>query len=221
MPYTVIGADGREYGPVEIADLKSWLGENRLTLQSQVKDVTTGQILFLGSLPEFAGSASPYGNPQTPQQPPMAQPSGNPYVQPQPGFQAPMSYAAYPRADVSMVGERPPAITIISVLLALGGIASPIMGIGFIMLPNSPVRPVNISPEILVGIGILLIVSGIINFAIAVGLWQMKKWAAYTYFVVTLIGQIISIALGSFNIIGICVILIVVAYIVKYLPRMT
>lgn len=56
--YKIIGADGREYGPVSAEVIRQWISEGRANLQSRVQ--TEGSTVWqtLAELPEFAAPAS-------------------------------------------------------------------------------------------------------------------------------------------------------------------
>ena len=57
--FTIIGGDGQEYGPVSLQQLRSWLTEGRVNLDTQAKAVGSTEWQRLGDLPEFgAGSTS-------------------------------------------------------------------------------------------------------------------------------------------------------------------
>jgi len=60
--YFVIGGDGKEYGPVDSGTLKSWVTEQRVGPQSQVRDVNTGRIMPASQVPGlFAASGGGAG----------------------------------------------------------------------------------------------------------------------------------------------------------------
>lgn len=52
--YKIIGADGNEYGPVTLEQLRQWLTENRVNTQTKVLPDGATDWIPLGSLPEFA-----------------------------------------------------------------------------------------------------------------------------------------------------------------------
>ena len=56
--YKVIGADQKEYGPVTAEQLRQWIAEGRVSLQTQVLPEGATEWKALGDLPEFA-AASP------------------------------------------------------------------------------------------------------------------------------------------------------------------
>lgn len=53
--FTIIGADGKEYGPVTAEKLREWIASGRANAQTQCR--REGEVAWstLGSLPEFAG----------------------------------------------------------------------------------------------------------------------------------------------------------------------
>ncbi len=52
--YKIIGADGRDYGPVSAAELRQWISEGRANAQTQVQADGSSDWRTLGALPEFA-----------------------------------------------------------------------------------------------------------------------------------------------------------------------
>ncbi|HYC70350.1 MAG TPA: hypothetical protein VEB66_04025 [Opitutaceae bacterium] len=57
--YTIIGADGREYGPVSAEKVRDWIAAGRANAQTRIKAVDAAEWTFIGALPEFAGAAAP------------------------------------------------------------------------------------------------------------------------------------------------------------------
>lgn len=61
--FYIIGGDGKEYGPVGADQLRAWMRENRVTLQTQARRDGAETWAPLGAFPEFspgaAGSTSP------------------------------------------------------------------------------------------------------------------------------------------------------------------
>ncbi|HEY1789894.1 MAG TPA: GYF domain-containing protein [Verrucomicrobiae bacterium] len=60
--YTVIGGDGKEYGPISDGDLRKWIAEGRLNAQSLVKAESDAEFRPLATFPEIAdvfGAAAP------------------------------------------------------------------------------------------------------------------------------------------------------------------
>ena len=52
--YKIIGADGKEYGPITVEQLRQWISEGRVNPQTRVKSEGATGWQPLGSLPEFA-----------------------------------------------------------------------------------------------------------------------------------------------------------------------
>ena len=57
--YRIIGADGREYGPVTAGQLQQWIVEGRANAQTQTLAPGAPEWKPLGRLPEFAGQFAP------------------------------------------------------------------------------------------------------------------------------------------------------------------
>jgi uncharacterized RDD family membrane protein YckC len=57
--FTIIGADGKEYGPVSAAKVNEWIAGGRANLQTQARRASDADWKTLGDFPEFqpAGSA--------------------------------------------------------------------------------------------------------------------------------------------------------------------
>jgi hypothetical protein len=55
--YKIIGADGKEYGPVSIEQLRQWLNEGRVNLQTRVLAEGATDWKNLGEVPELSGIA--------------------------------------------------------------------------------------------------------------------------------------------------------------------
>src|SRR6185503_3175336 len=51
--FTIIGADGKEYGPVTADQIKQWMAENRLTPNMQARRAGATDWLRIGDLPEL------------------------------------------------------------------------------------------------------------------------------------------------------------------------
>jgi GYF domain 2/Domain of unknown function (DUF4190) len=52
--YRIIGADGREYGPISVEQMRQWIAEGRLNAESRVRSETAADWVALGSIPELA-----------------------------------------------------------------------------------------------------------------------------------------------------------------------
>ncbi len=91
--------------------------------------------------------------------------------------------------------KRPLGVTILSILIGIGGLAALLLGILFIGLfaaigHNFGVSHPNLRTAFdIIGwiLGILPLVIGIIYLAVAIGLWLLKSWAFWTTVVVSAI----------------------------------
>lgn len=54
LEYTVMGDDGKEYGPVTVEQIRQWIAEGRLEKKTPVKPANANDWMFLGDLEEFA-----------------------------------------------------------------------------------------------------------------------------------------------------------------------
>jgi hypothetical protein len=54
MSYTIIGGDGKQYGPITEADLRKWISEGRLNAQSLAKAESDAEFRPLSTFPELA-----------------------------------------------------------------------------------------------------------------------------------------------------------------------
>jgi len=73
--FTIIGGDGKEYGPASAEQLRSWINAGRANLETKAKLAGETDFRRLGDFPEFGGPATPA------EPPPLA---GN--FDPAPGF---------------------------------------------------------------------------------------------------------------------------------------
>jgi len=61
--YKIIGADGKEYGPVSADDLRKWIAEGRLNVQSLARAENDAAFRPLSAFPEFAKAFAPAASP--------------------------------------------------------------------------------------------------------------------------------------------------------------
>jgi uncharacterized membrane protein len=57
--YSIIGGDGKEYGPITDADVRLWIAEGRLNAHSLAKGEGDAEFRELAQFPEFAGVLAP------------------------------------------------------------------------------------------------------------------------------------------------------------------
>ncbi|MBI2512297.1 MAG: DUF4339 domain-containing protein [Opitutae bacterium] len=74
--FTIIGADGKEYGPVTADKLREWIASGRANAQTQVRRDGESAWSNLGSLPDFAGAFAA-AQPPPPPAPTAAAASGS------------------------------------------------------------------------------------------------------------------------------------------------
>src|SRR5271156_5546505 len=57
--YTIIGGDGKQYGPISGDDLRKWISEGRLNAQSLAKAESDAEFRTLSTFPELADAFAP------------------------------------------------------------------------------------------------------------------------------------------------------------------
>jgi len=57
--YKIIGGDGKEYGPVDLAQMQRWLRENRINGATMAQAAAGGEWKPVSSFPEFASAPPP------------------------------------------------------------------------------------------------------------------------------------------------------------------
>lgn len=71
--FTILGADGKEYGPVAEAKIKEWILGGRANLQTKARRADGTEWRILGDFPEFGGTApAPTGLAEPPLADPVA-----------------------------------------------------------------------------------------------------------------------------------------------------
>jgi hypothetical protein len=71
--FTIIGGDGKEYGPVTVEQVQAWIAGGRANLDTQAKRVGESSWQRLGDFPEFSGATA--GAASAPPPPPAATPA--------------------------------------------------------------------------------------------------------------------------------------------------
>jgi hypothetical protein len=56
--YTIIGGDGKEYGPVSVEQVRAWIAGGRANLSTKVREVGTDTWKSIAECPEIAGSGA-------------------------------------------------------------------------------------------------------------------------------------------------------------------
>lgn len=70
--YTIIGSDGKEYGPVSAEDLQKWIAEGRANAQTQVRAEGAADWQPLAAVPELSGPSKAMSPPPLSIRPPVA-----------------------------------------------------------------------------------------------------------------------------------------------------
>jgi hypothetical protein len=104
--------------------------------------------------------------------------------------------------------KRPTAITVICVLGFIGA--------GFTI----PLIFSDIAGQIASWYPTYLGLSAIIGLSCMFGLWQMKKWAAYTYIGFVVLNQIVLLTMGSWNIMAILIPAIIIGITLTHINKM-
>jgi hypothetical protein len=126
--------------------------------------------------------------------------NNNPYTPPVAALDLPKEAAT---------NERPTSITVICVIGFVGAIATAVMLFSGITRSIGAWYPPYLAFSSLVGL------------ACFIGLWRMKKWAAYTYAGFAGLNQIILLAMGLWNLAALIIPGIVVAVAMKSVRKMS
>jgi hypothetical protein len=105
--------------------------------------------------------------------------------------------------------KRPTSITVICII----GFVGLLFSIPLIFLPTTR--------QLASWYPAYLAISVVIGAVCMVGLWMMKKWAAYAYTIIFVVNQIILIAAGFWNIIGLVIPAIVIFFILRNVSKMS
>jgi hypothetical protein len=103
---------------------------------------------------------------------------------------------------------RPTAISVICVIGFIGG------------LFTIPLIFSNIARNIGAWYPPYLAFSAVVGFLCMVGLWKMRRWAAFTYVGFVALNQIVMLAMGIWNIMALLIAGIVVAVTFAHLSKM-
>lgn len=104
--------------------------------------------------------------------------------------------------------KRPISITVISLLMFTGAI---------VLIPSSFLQIAQ-NPSLL---AICMGSISVLGLVCAVGLWMMKKWAAYTYTTVAVLVQVIFLFVGVLDFRTLVVTAVIIWFLLKNAPKMT
>jgi hypothetical protein len=154
--YKIIGADGKEYGPITTEQLRQWIAQGRAGMQTQVLPEGATEWTTLGQLPEFAAAA-----------PGMAPTVLTP---PTPGT-----------AGAEQVNGPAMGLIVVAILGALAQVASLIMNLAGASMLASSRMPKEAWANMFSGT--LGVVSGVIGLlmsaVVLLGALKMKKLESY------------------------------------------
>ncbi|PXX42043.1 hypothetical protein [Undibacterium pigrum] len=105
--------------------------------------------------------------------------------------------------------KRPTSITVICVIGFLGALIA-------VPLIFSPIVQ-QIGPWYPPYLGF----SSFVGLVCMIGLWMMKKWAAYTYTGFVAINQVVLLAMGMWNVIALIIPAIVIFFALKHVSKMS
>jgi len=157
--YKIIGADGKEYGPITLEQLKQWIAEGRLNLQSKVLPEGTLEWKTVAEVPELAVAVPPPASPVA-------------------------GYAAIPGAANAVDQVSGPAIGLIVVACLSLAVALLNLILNLTMTSLFPMPADGPSPEIMkfaqgiggiIGAGVAFAIYGTMLF----GAIKMKKLQSY------------------------------------------
>ena len=148
--FTILGGDGKEYGPASIEQIRSWIAAGRANLETHAKLTGTDEWRTLGDFPEF--------NPEGPATPPLI--PGSPLTV-APSLLSPASATA----DLAERGPRFLARLIdwiIEILCCIPGLF--ILGPEFVEIIQAGMRGIEPDPEqfdmMRLGLGVLVVFAG-------------------------------------------------------------
>lgn len=61
--YSVVGADGAVYGPVDMATIHAWIGQGRVTPNTSLIEPLSGRVVLAGQCVDLAGAFPPTSPP--------------------------------------------------------------------------------------------------------------------------------------------------------------
>jgi uncharacterized membrane protein len=169
--YKIIGADGKEYGPISADQLKQWIAEGRANQHTKVLAEGATEWKPLGEIPELA-AALPVSPAPAPPTPTSIQPGG----------------VASPSPQISA-----PAIFLL--VLAILDILSSLVGIGFIALGQTlpifahmPPESVALQQKFSILFSLPACVLGVVIAIVRlIGAFKMMKLQSYGFAMATAI----------------------------------
>jgi len=183
--FSIIGADGQEYGPVTAAVLTEWIEQARANAQTRVRAGEAGSWKPLGEFGEFAAALEArYGPPVAPDVP-LPVPTGSetpPAPLPAKSIVPAAPVVSHSSRASALEQLRPPAIFMM--VVAVCGLALELLG--FMNLSVFQLMPFEQPPwfgragswGMLIQLPFLLLSIGLYSLSIfaAVNMLQLKRW---------------------------------------------
>jgi hypothetical protein len=160
--YKIIGADGKEYGPISTEQMRQWIAEGRVNAQTQILPEGATEWRPLADFPDLLGAI------------PSAPPS----------FPGPMAAAPMAAAAQDQVTAPAIALMVVAIVGFLLQVANLVWRLGFAAvmasqqeqaLRQTPFGNMFSGPFVIVGAVIAILVSGLILF----GAIKMKQLENY------------------------------------------
>src|SRR5215469_15966427 len=160
--YKIIGADGKEYGPISTEQLRQWIAEGRVNAQTQILPEGATEWRPLSDFPDLHG-----GVPSAP-----------------PSFPGPMAAAPMTAAAQDQVTAPAIALMVVAIVGFLAQVANLVWRLGFAAviasqqeqaLRQTPFGNMFSGPLVIAGAVIGILVSGLILF----GAIKMKQLENY------------------------------------------
>jgi hypothetical protein len=158
--YTIVGADGREYGPATADQLRQWLAEGRANAQTKVRVEGSTDWKLLSQLEEFFPKPAPAPVPA-----PLAAP-------------APFSVTPVPRTNPLAVTGMVLGILSIAFACCCYGLPFNIAGILFSSVALSQIKndPLNQQGKGMATAGLVLSIVSIVLAGLVLALGLASRW---------------------------------------------
>src|SRR5438093_393449 len=158
--YTIVGADGREYGPATADQLRQWITEGRANAQTRVRVEGSADWKLLSELEEFFPKPAPAAEP-----PPLTAP-------------APFSITPVPRTNPLAVAGMVFGILSIAFSCCCYGLPFNVAGILFSGVALSQIKadPLNQQGKGMATAGLVLSILSIVLAGLVLTLGLASRW---------------------------------------------
>ena len=155
--FTILGADGKEYGPVSADKIREWISAGRANAHTSIKRVGETNWTTIAGLAEFTPAASAGADPLPPAAAPVP-PAADPVI-PAAFAPAPAATLAAPEAPSRWLRLGSAILDgIISSFLMLPGFGI-MLAAGFLSRPHQPNTPLLIAGFCALGLGFAIILG--------------------------------------------------------------